>query len=136
MNHSEYTDEIKRTAPNLGNDFIDQLHMVVGISTEAGELLDVFKKALAYGKPLDVVHLREEFGDLFWYTFNLMRMLGIDFETTLQINVEKLYARYPKGFSQADALERNLENERTILSGNSQISPITEEELQEFMKDS
>lgn len=115
MDFTEYTKETERTAPNLANSFADQLHMVIGISTEAGEILDAYKKAFAYGKDLDIVNIREELGDLLWYMSNLMRFLDIDFEDTLDINVKKLRARYKNGFSEEEALNRNLEKEREIL---------------------
>lgn len=116
MDFKNYTLEVKRTVAPLPTKFEDQLHMVIGISTEAGELLDAYKKALAYGKPLDIVNVGEEVGDLFWYIANLMRMLGLDFEQVLQINVDKLRARYPEKFSSEHATNRDLTREREILS--------------------
>src|ERR1035437_131468 len=40
------------------------LHMVVGISGEAGELLDAIKKQVIYRKPLDRENVIEELGDI------------------------------------------------------------------------
>lgn len=117
MNFKEYQDGVKRTVAHLQTDFNDQLHMSIGISTEANEVLDAYKKALAYGKPLDVVNVREELGDILWYMANLMRMLDIDFEETLEINLAKLKARYPDKFTTERATNRNLEVERSILEG-------------------
>lgn len=117
MDFKEYTENTAKTAPDLGGSFQDQLHMVMGISTEANEILDAYKKAFAYGKPLDVVNVGEELGDLFWYVSNLMRILGIDFEDTLQINIDKLKARYPDGrFDKDKAVNRDLSKEREILN--------------------
>lgn len=120
MNFNEYQEETKRTCPDLSKieysgEFLNQLHMVIGISTEAGELLDAYKKAFAYGKELDLVNVQEEIGDLFWYISNLMRMLDIDFDETLVKNVAKLRARYKEGFSSEEALHRDLDVEREIL---------------------
>lgn len=115
MDFNEYSNEVKRTVSYLDSEFNNQLHMAIGISTEAGELLDAYKKAFAYGKKLDVVNIGEELGDLFWYIANLMTMLGIDFESTLQINVDKLKARYPDKFDAHKAQNRNLDHEREIL---------------------
>lgn len=42
-------------------------HGAIGMLTEAGEILDIFKKKMFYDKPVDVVHLKEEIGDFFWY---------------------------------------------------------------------
>ena len=121
MNWKEYTEEIKRTAPFLDTGFLDQLHMSIGMSTETGEILDTFKKSFAYGNDLDLVNIKEELGDCFWYAFNLMRMLGINFEEVLQLSVDKLRARYKKGWSKEEANHRNLNKEREILEGKSQL---------------
>ena len=42
-------------------------HALRGIVTEVGELVDAYKKHLYYGKELDVVNIKEEIGDCFWY---------------------------------------------------------------------
>lgn len=115
MNIQQYTREASRTCPDLGSAFNNQLHMVVGIATEAGELLDAYKKNFAYGKPIDIVNVAEEIGDLFWYIFNLCNMLDIDPERIMDMCIEKLRARYPEKFTQENALNRDLEKERKIL---------------------
>ena len=79
--------DINDYCPQLGSDFLDQLHMAIGISTEAGELLDAYKKAFAYDKDIDIVNIVEEIGDQFWYSINLCRMLNLDPEEVLKINV-------------------------------------------------
>jgi NTP pyrophosphatase (non-canonical NTP hydrolase) len=115
MNFEDYTKETERTAPLLESDFLDQLHMVIGISTEAGELLDTYKKAFAYNKDLDITNIEEELGDQLWYMSNLIRMLGLDFNQILDKNVNKLRVRYKDSFTYEEALNRNLEKERKIL---------------------
>jgi len=64
MNFKEYSNETKKTAPQLQNDFLDQIHMAMGISTEANEILNSYKKSLAYLKDLDITNIKEEIGDL------------------------------------------------------------------------
>lgn len=115
MNYEDYKNGALRTMPNLGNDFDNMLHMALGMSTEAGEILDTFKKTLAYGKELDVVNIKEEVGDIMWYLSNLLSIMNIDFEDVLETNANKLLARYPDGFSKDKALNRDLELERSIL---------------------
>lgn len=115
MDFNTYTKEVERTVAPLNEDFLDQLHMAIGIATEAGELLDAYKKAFAYGKTLDEVNVSEEVGDLMWYIANLLRMLNIDMSSVLQINVDKLKARYPEKFDQVKAQKRDLQKEREIL---------------------
>lgn len=121
MNYKKYQEESKRTCPKLKDELreglSDELHMVIGISTEAGELLDAYKKHFAYGKDLDVVNVGEEIADIMWYVSNLCRMKGIDLEEMMQRNIDKLKARYPEKFTQENALNRDLDNERNILEG-------------------
>ncbi len=91
------------------------LHAAMGISTEAGELLDALKKHLFYGKDLDRTNLFEEVGDLFWYMAILADELGFDFEQAMEKNIEKLRARYGEKFSETKAQKRDLTKERAIL---------------------
>jgi len=77
------------------------LHMVIGISGESGELLDSIKKAVIYQKPLDIVNVVEELGDLEFYMEGLRQELGITREETLQATINKLAVRY-NGFKYSD----------------------------------
>ena len=77
------------------------LHMAVGISGEAGELLDAVKKSVIYNKELDRENVVEELGDLEFYLQGLRAGLGITREETLEANIAKLLtsdkARYKLG---------------------------------------
>jgi hypothetical protein len=42
-------------------------HMLIGMVTETGEILDAYKRQLYYGKELDLVNLKEEIGDVLFY---------------------------------------------------------------------
>ena len=117
LNIKEYMEAIKRTRPNLENDFTNQLHMVIGASTESGELLDAYKKKLAYNKDLDEINIGEEIGDIFWYLFNLCDYLGFEPEYLMWLNVRKLKIRFPDKFDEEKANNRDLLHERKILEG-------------------
>lgn len=82
------------------------LHMAVGISGEAGELLDAVKKAVIYRKPLDRENVVEELGDLEFYMEGLRQGLGITREETIQANIAKLGKRYGEKYSDKAAQER------------------------------
>lgn len=75
------------------------LHMTVGISGEAGELLDAIKKHVIYLKPLDLDNIIEELGDLEFYMEGIRAALGVSREETLVSNIEKLTKRYGKNYS-------------------------------------
>ena len=70
------------------------LHMAVGVSGEAGELLDAVKKSTIYTKELDRENVVEELGDLEFYMEGLRQQLGITREETIAHNVQKLSKRY------------------------------------------
>jgi len=75
---NEYQKLAKRTCPSLGSKQDDLMHMKLGVFTEIGELLDVIKKNLAYGKPMDVVNIGEECADIIWYMANEATFNGIE----------------------------------------------------------
>ncbi len=115
MNIKEYCEAVKRTMADLGYREKDNLHMIMGMATEVGELMDIFKKNFAYKKEIDWVNAKEEIGDLMWYVANFCNINGFDIEEILQTNVDKLKARYPEKFTEEHAIYRNLEKERKIL---------------------
>lgn len=83
------------------------LHMVVGISGEAGELLDAMKKAVIYRKPLDVENVKEEIGDVLFYIQGLCNSIGYSIPEALSDNMDKLNKRYSSGeYSDNQAQER------------------------------
>ncbi len=84
------------------------LHMAVGISGEAGELLDAIKKHAIYQKELDMENVEEELGDLMFYITGLMNALGIrNFDYITTKNQQKLTKRYSSGsYSNEEAQTR------------------------------
>ena len=87
------------------------LHMAVGVSGEAGELLDAIKKHVIYNTEIDLENVIEELGDIEFYLEGLRQGLGISRNTTIEHNIHKLYsgknARYKEGeFSNDQANDR------------------------------
>ena len=74
-----------------------QLHMVVGVVGEAGELIDAVKKSTIYNKPLDIINVIEELGDIEFYMEGLRQSLGITRQQTIDANISKLGKRYASG---------------------------------------
>lgn len=127
MNPTEYIKGAMRTCspttPELiarlvDNNNIQLLHGLIGVVTEAGELFDAFKKHVFYGKPLDIVNVKEEIGDLMWYLAIILDYLGISLEEIMVQNNAKLRARYPEKFTEDKALNRDLDAERLVLENN------------------
>jgi len=72
----------------------------LGVSAEAGEFTEVIKKIFLQGKSYNednVFHLKRELGDICWYIAQACMALDTTFEEVLQMNYEKLSARYPEG---------------------------------------
>lgn len=115
MNYKEYQNLASKTFAEAGDETLNLLHCAIGASTEAGELLDAFKKHIYYKKELDVVNIGEEIADIQWYLFNLCRLLDLDMEQLLEANIAKLKARYGEKFSTEKAINRDLDTERNIL---------------------
>jgi NTP pyrophosphatase (non-canonical NTP hydrolase) len=93
------------------------LHASMGLVTEAAEIMDALKKYIFYGKPVDVVNIKEELGDSFWYKAIAVDELGTSFDEIWDMVIAKLKSRYGDKFNEEGALNRNLEVERNILEG-------------------
>lgn len=115
MTTEQYQIETARTMADLNTIFDNEMHMALGMVTEAGELADVYKKALAYNKPIDYVNLKEEVGDLLWYISNYCSMNGWTIAEVMELNIKKLRSRFPEKFTQDLAINRNTDVERIIL---------------------
>lgn len=89
-------------------------HGVVGIFTEATELMEAMQKARKTGT-WDTVNLKEEIGDLQWYQAILVDAIGGDLEAIQQRVIAKLQARYPEKYTDEAAINRDLVTERAIL---------------------
>ena len=76
------------------------LTAALGLSAESGEFTEVIKKIVLQGKPYNkenVFHLKKELGDICWYLAQACMALDTTFDEIIEMNVEKLKARYPGG---------------------------------------
>ena len=72
----------------------------VGMSAEAGEFTEIIKKIIFQGKPVteeNLFHLKRELGDIMWYVAQACIGLDISLDEIMEMNVDKLKARYPGG---------------------------------------
>ena len=93
-------------ADEMTGDNAHLIHMAIGVSGEAGELLDAVKKAVIYQKPLDRENVIEELGDLEFYMEGLRQGLGITRQETIGANIAKLSIRYDGLYSDKSAQDR------------------------------
>lgn len=86
----------------------------IGLTAEAGELIEIVKKMLFQGKPLtqeNLFHMKRELGDIMWYWINTCRALELDPNEVIAENVRKLEARYPGGRFDVYHSENRKEND-------------------------
>lgn len=101
MTFDEYQKAALTTAKNHPDPLMNKTIWAMGIAGESGELLDKWKKIVAYegGKiSAEAKHqLLKELGDVVWYVAVLADSLGLKFEDVMQSNLKKLAERDSRG---------------------------------------
>lgn len=95
----KYQELAHRTANTSLSDFLAIAVSGLGLSGEAGEVSDLIKKYIGHGHELDLVKLAKELGDVQWYIAEICTLTGLKLSDIAQMNVDKLAARFPEGFS-------------------------------------
>ena len=113
---SEYPKLVERLneLEGQGADVSRLMTAAFGMSAEAGEFTEVVKKIFLQGKPYteeNVFHMKRELGDLCWYLAQACIALDITFEEVLEMNYEKLSARYPAGSFDVYRSENRVEGD-------------------------
>jgi NTP pyrophosphatase (non-canonical NTP hydrolase) len=97
----------KEIVESMTHEDAHMMHMAIGVSGEAGELLDAIKKAVIYRKPLDFLNVKEEAGDILFYLTGLLGQLGMSIDECIEENRRKLSKRYALGrYSNDQAVTR------------------------------
>ena len=100
---SNFADLFTRLTELEASDDADVPHLLtaaLGLTAEAGEFTEVVKKIILQGKPYNednVFHMKRELGDICWYIAQACMALDTFFDEIIEMNVEKLKARYPGG---------------------------------------
>lgn len=121
----EYSELAMRTNKDMGTDVLNCMHAAAGMCGESGEVIDIVKKSFAYGKPLDREHLIEEIGDNLWYVNLIINTLGTTWEEVMTKNIAKLAARYPDGYTDVAAIQRNTAAEKEAMQACQTITVTT-----------
>jgi NTP pyrophosphatase (non-canonical NTP hydrolase) len=90
------------------------LTAALGMSAEAGEFTEVVKKIILQGKPYseeNVFHMKRELGDICWYLAQACMALDTNFREIMEMNYEKLSARYPEGAFDVYRSENRVEGD-------------------------
>ncbi len=106
MTPNEYQKEALRTERAMNKQYPRILNGVMGMNGEAGECIDLLKKHYFQGHDLDVEHLAKEIGDVLWYVAISADAIGYTLEDIMQLNIDKLDARYPYGFEAERSVNR------------------------------
>lgn len=103
MNMNMYQQMSARTANKHEGELANY---ALGIAGEAGEVADLIKKVVFHGHEMDKEKVKKELGDVMWYLSQIARLAGLTLEEVATANIEKLYKRYPNGFSSEASINR------------------------------
>ena len=110
----EFVNEVTSDASKNTTSFVDRvvelkgdgcdvqrlMTAAVGVCAEGGEFMEIVKKMAFQGKPYNednIFHMKRELGDIMWYLAQACMALDVTFEELVEMNVDKLKARYPGG---------------------------------------
>ncbi len=101
MNHytfADYHEGAGRTITPGQDNEERKVNAAFGLAGEAGEVIELIKKARFHGKSYSTETMCKELGDILWYVNQMAYAHGLTLAEVAQANVEKLRARYPDGF--------------------------------------
>ncbi|HIT90310.1 MAG TPA: nucleoside triphosphate pyrophosphohydrolase family protein [Candidatus Merdenecus merdavium] len=107
MKINEYQKLAMRTASKESKEDL-LLNGALGLSGETEEVADYIKKYLFQGHSLKEEDLIEELGDICWYIAIMAEGLGVDLESVMEGNIDKLRTRYPQGFDRERSINHNI----------------------------
>lgn len=105
MTGNEYQLLASRTIDNKMNEVQKEHHALHGMVGEIGELHSLYQK-IYQGHGFDVEHAKKELGDLMWFVAEYCTVNNWNLEDVMQLNIDKLKARYPDGFDAEKSLHR------------------------------
>lgn len=82
-------------------------HALHGMVGKIGELHSLYQKKYQ-GHPFDEEHTKKEVGDQLRFIAEYSIAYGWDLNDIVQMNIDKLRARYPEGFDEDRSLHRKL----------------------------
>lgn len=102
---NEYQRLAARTINNaLGVSELEH-HALHGMVSEVGELHSLYQK-IYQGHNYCTIHAMKEVGDLLWFIAEYCTVNGWELEEIMQMNIDKLIARFPEGFDPDKSLHR------------------------------
>lgn len=106
MTGNRYQELASRTMDFEHMDSSDQeYHALFGMASEIGELHGIYQKYYQ-GHEDSEEHKKKELGDLLWFIAEYCTAQGWMLEDIMEMNIEKLKARFPDGFEMERSLHR------------------------------
>ena len=105
MRGNEYQKLAARTINPRLRDYEIEQHALHGMAGEIGEIHSLYQKSYQ-GHEFDEEHVKKELGDLLWFIAEYCTSMGWTLEDVMTKNIQKLNARYPKGFECSKSLNR------------------------------
>ena len=101
MTFDDYQKKAPATAIHHPDPLMDQTIWVLGITGESGEVVEKWKKIVAYKSGVisaeDKAELSKELGDVLWYIALFADSLGLSLDDIAQQNLAKLADRQKRG---------------------------------------
>lgn len=105
MTGNQYQALAARTINNDLTPAEKELHALHGIVGEIGEIHSLYQKVYQ-GHEFDFDHVKKEMGDLLWFIAEWCTVNGEELDEIMQLNIDKLKARFPDGFEAIRSIER------------------------------
>ena len=105
MTMNAYQKLAARTINHDLNDNEMMYHALHGMVGEIGEINSMYQK-LYQGYLIDEDHMKKEIGDLMWFVAEFCTSHGWTLDEIATMNIDKLKARYPDGFTEERSLHR------------------------------
>jgi NTP pyrophosphatase (non-canonical NTP hydrolase) len=80
-------------------------HALHGMVGEIGEIHSMYQKGFQ-GHAYPAEHYKKELGDLLWFVAEYCTAKGWELDEIMQMNIDKLRARFPQGFEVDKSLHR------------------------------
>ena len=90
------------------------LTAALGLTAESGEFTEVVKKIILQGKPYNeenIFHMKRELGDICWYLAQACMAVDSTHDEVIEMNVDKIKARYPVGEFDVQKSENRVEGD-------------------------
>lgn len=105
MNGDIYQKLASRTINKELNKAMQEIHALHGMVGEIGEIHSLYQKVYQ-GHDVTYEHLKKELGDLMWFIAEYCTALDWNLDEIMEMNIEKLKARFPDGFEVNKSIHR------------------------------